>query len=260
MRKIKSTLRDLDELFRHSITVRDIAEPLASFDESCAAETVREFMEKRNFDVVGVRREGRVVAVVTKGKSGSGSIGDYCQELLDSDELSESAPLFDLFELLKNRGWLVVNLLGHPNGIVTRADLQKIPVRMWLFSLVSLIELHAARLIQETFEDEAWKKLLPDDRIEKAIGVFNDRKKYNLEIDLLECLELSDKLNIVMRTETLFDTVCHMSKTKAKAFCGRLIRLRHDLAHGHDIAGKNWQKLVETACTAKTVLAQMEQA
>jgi len=55
MKHLRSTSSDLRRLFDHSISVREIAEPLASFDADRDAASIRGFMEARNFDVVGVR-------------------------------------------------------------------------------------------------------------------------------------------------------------------------------------------------------------
>ena len=60
MKQLKSSLGDLRRLFTRTITLRDIAEPLVSFDHTQLAGEVRTFMEQREFDVVGVREHGVV--------------------------------------------------------------------------------------------------------------------------------------------------------------------------------------------------------
>jgi hypothetical protein len=57
MKHLKSSLSDLRHFFSHTITVRDIAEPLASFDADQEGKDVRAVLEKRNFDVAGFRHE-----------------------------------------------------------------------------------------------------------------------------------------------------------------------------------------------------------
>jgi hypothetical protein len=61
MKQLKSSLTDLRRLFARAITLRDIAEPLVSFDHGQPANEVRAFMERREYDVVGVREHGLVV-------------------------------------------------------------------------------------------------------------------------------------------------------------------------------------------------------
>jgi len=44
-------------VFTETFTVRDIAEPLASFDAAALSADVRDFMKSRDFDLVGIRKE-----------------------------------------------------------------------------------------------------------------------------------------------------------------------------------------------------------
>ena len=60
MKQLKSSLGDLRRLFARTITLRDIAEPLVSFDHGQPAGEVRDFRERRELDVVGVREYGMV--------------------------------------------------------------------------------------------------------------------------------------------------------------------------------------------------------
>lgn len=68
----------------------------------------------------------------------------------DSDSLLHAA------EVLGNRGWIFVRFLGLPSGIVTHGDLQKAPIRMWLFGLISLLEMQMLRRIQNLRDDNDW--------------------------------------------------------------------------------------------------------
>jgi hypothetical protein len=50
-------------VFMESFTARDIAEPLASFDADTPLAHVRDFMQNRDFDLVGIRTPGRAILV-----------------------------------------------------------------------------------------------------------------------------------------------------------------------------------------------------
>lgn len=56
MKHLKTSAQELRELFDNVITVRTIAEYLTSFDEKAEASEIREFMEKKDYDVVGVKK------------------------------------------------------------------------------------------------------------------------------------------------------------------------------------------------------------
>ena len=71
-----STIENLRRVFTDGFVARDIAESLVSFDASTSASEVAELMDRRNFDVVGVRKEGVVVGYVERA--------DLCGELAAS--------------------------------------------------------------------------------------------------------------------------------------------------------------------------------
>ena len=141
MKHLKSSLRDLRELFEHSITVKDIVEPLTSFDADHPADQARLFMEEKDYDVVGVREDGLVSGYARRPDLSGGKLGDYLVQFYEPvDEpvelLPETTPLVKVFEALHDSSRAFVLVLGEVGGIVTRGDLQKIPVRMWLFGFL----------------------------------------------------------------------------------------------------------------------------
>lgn len=156
MKHLKSSFRDLHRLFEQSITVRDIAEPLASFDQDYPAPRASEFMASRGFDVVGVRREGSIEGYALQEDLTSGNVGDHLRDLEEGDMLRESDPLLRALESLKTRNWIFIRFLGDPSGVVTRGDLQKAPMRMWLFGLISLLEMQMLRCIRGINENDDW--------------------------------------------------------------------------------------------------------
>jgi hypothetical protein len=74
--------------------------------------------------------------------------------------------------------------MGHVSGIITKGDLQKAPLRMWLFGLLSLIEMQLLRLIRTTYPDDTWTQLLSYGRLGKAQQFLEDRQRRNEAIDL----------------------------------------------------------------------------
>lgn len=64
MKHLKSSLRDLRQVFDRSVSVRYIAAPFVSFDAQRQVPDVWSFMEAKDFDVVGVRQNGTVVGYV----------------------------------------------------------------------------------------------------------------------------------------------------------------------------------------------------
>ena len=57
MKQLKSNSQDLRNLFAKNITVRHIAEELKYRNVNTAAELIREYMEKEDFDVLGIEED-----------------------------------------------------------------------------------------------------------------------------------------------------------------------------------------------------------
>ena len=81
---------------------------------------------------------------------------------------SRSTCLPTLVRLLNERPRVFVTSLGRVGGIATRSDLRKPPVRMWLFGMITIVEMGLTRLIETRFPEEGWKDLLSASRLEKA--------------------------------------------------------------------------------------------
>lgn len=260
MKQIKSSLGDLRRLFDRALTLRDIAEPLVSFDGNQPAAEVQAVMECRGFDVVGVRDFGVVSGFCLRRELGPGSLGAFRRPFAAGDVLPDSEPLLAAFEALRERRYIFVTVLGQAGGIVTRGDLQKAPVRLWLFGLVSLLEMQMLRLVRERYPLEAWTELLSAERIEGAHRVHSERRRRNEENDLSDCLQLGDKATVLMKDEVLFSQSGFASRRSAEAFFKEVGLLRNALAHANDIMKGRWPGLADLVAQLEGLLARLESA
>ncbi len=199
----RSGVSELRELFETSIRVRDIAEPLASFDSDADAVAARKFMKKRGYDMVGVRREGVVTGYAELPKLSSGTVGDAAEEILPVHVLPEGGPMLSVFSPLVERGWSLVTVSGHVWGIVTVADIDKMPVRMYLFGLVSLLEMQLLRIVRVHYPADSWAERLRPRHQESVRKMFVDRRRDNAQIELADCLQFDHKIRLVAQAEEL---------------------------------------------------------
>lgn len=253
MKHLKSSSNDLRKLFE-SISVRYIAEPLISFDEGAGSQVVSVFMgEPNNYDVVGVRHDGLVVGYVKRADLSDGTLDNHLVKFNPDDIVDESTQLVDVLKRLRKTTWLFVLILGRIGGIVTRGDIQKAPLRMWLFGLVSMIEMQLLRIIRERCPNDRWENFLTDNRIAKAQHLLSDRRKRNEEIDLADCLQFCDKreviLNLGLRIAEGVDLLSMLKEIED---------LRDKLAHAQDIIAGNWPKIVDIAEDSERLLIKLE--
>ncbi|MCM2372540.1 hypothetical protein [Aporhodopirellula aestuarii] len=239
-----SDVHSLRRVFMQAFAVHDITEPLVSFDDFASTEKVREIMDAGHWEVVGIRRNGKVQGYVELDELGDGICGDFMKPFDESIIVPSTAPLAELVLRLRDQRRMFVSILGCVGGFVSRSDLDKPPVRMWLFGMVTLIEMRFRRLIERHCTDESWKAFLSASRIRKAEQLLQERDRRNQSVALLDCLQLSDKAQIVARNKMLRERTRFESRREVEQTAKMLEKLRNNLAHCQTITTGDWDAIV----------------
>jgi hypothetical protein len=258
MKHLKSNVSDLRSLFEQSISVQCIAESLASFDADASVNRALQVMNERDFDIIGVRDNGHIVGYINRKENLSGVLRDHLVPFDNKHLIDSAAPLPKVFSALMETPRVFLIVLGEVGGIVTRGDLQKSPIRMWLFSLISLIEMQLLRIIRELFPDESWTTEIAGKRLDKAKELYAERERRNENIDLAECLQLPDKSDIVLKSKEFTNSLMNDSKRSIRKLIKRLQKLRDRLAHAQDIRGDDWKDTISLAEKAEAFLIAIE--
>jgi hypothetical protein len=125
---------------------------------------------------------------------------------------------------------------------------------MWLFGLITLIEMRFLDLIELRFQDEGWQKYLSNQRLEKAVALQVERQRRNQDPRLLDCLQFSDKAQILVRDETLRSQIGFASRRRGDETIKNLEKLRNNLAHAQDIVTLDWETIVGLSENLETVI------
>ncbi len=263
MKYLKSSLQNLRELFESSITAKALAEPFTSFDIDSHTAYIKKFMELKDFDIIGIRNEGLISGYAVRSELSENLLEKHLLPFAEDELLSEKDPMIELFSKIRasSNSTVFVLVFGQVTGIITRGDLQKIPVRMWLFGLISLIEMQLLRIIQAYYPTEDWisLSLITDERLNKAKEVLKDRQQDNIAIDLADCLQFSDKYSILLKNKEFWLNLGFKSKASAERFFNHLRVLRDNLAHAQDIITGKWPTIVDLIIEAEQVLKNLEQ-
>ncbi len=236
---------DINKTFVRSIVARDIAEPLPSFDATTPASDVRTSMAEQRYRVAGVRSDGLATGFLVFEELGEGPCGEAVHDFATAVVLADSALLLDVVRALDTVPWIFVRSMGTVAGIITRRDLQDPPVRMWLFGLITVLEMRFLALIRQHFHrDEGWMQYLSPSRLEKARQLQAERQRRSLDAHLLDCLQFADKGQIVVRNDTLRNQAGFASRRRGDEVIKRLERLRNNLAHAQDIVSTDWDLIV----------------
>ena len=251
-----STIANLRRVFTEGFTARDIAEPLISFDATTAVSEVLGLMNQRNFDVVGVRKDGVVTGYVERERLCGSICGEHIQAI--EAPISDSASLADVVLGMAKSPRLFVRVLGTVGGIITMSDLQKPPVRMWLFGMISLMEMRMTRLIEVNCPGDSWKQYLSESRLQKTEALLEERKRRNQSLELLDCLQISDKGQIIARNEEIRQLTKMQTRRQTEQVVKMLESLRNNLAHSQDIISCDWETIVELCKDMERVISGTE--
>jgi hypothetical protein len=269
VKHLKSSAEDIGRLMEHALKVEFVYETLFSFDGHEAADQVRRILEQRRFDVVGVKNDGLVSGFAHRDRLNVGRLADHAISFRD-EVIPASASLKDLLPYLKEKPFVFVAQHGHVNGIITRGDLRKAPMQMWLFGVISLIEMQLLRIIRAKYPMEKWKVFFsekeqatglrkPAQCLSRAKEEFNKLENKNEENDVAECLNLAGKAHIVSKSHKLREGIGFDSEDDCFNFLGGdLGKLRNKLAHAQDVWGGNWREKIERIEKAEKLLEELE--
>jgi hypothetical protein len=168
--------------------------------------------------------------------------------------LPDSAPLDEVIQALDREPRLFVRGFWQIAGVITRYDLQKAPVRMWLFGMLTLIEMRMTGQIEERYPGDSWSEYLSPARMESARQLLAERRRRNQELSILDCLQFSDKAQIFARSKELRDTTRYTSRKQLERVAKVLQRLRNNLAHSQDIITTDWEAIVDLSTNMRQIL------
>ncbi len=235
----------------------DIAEPLVSFDtDKCAVETLQ-FMYENNLEVVGVRRDGVVAGYVLQQDLTAGRCRDHMRCFDKDTVLAETSFYTEVIDCLSRSSHCFISILGSVGAIITQNDIQKPSMRMWLFGMITIVEMFIARTIETKYSQTNWQSELTPERLKKAEDLQNERKRRNQHVSLLDCLQLGDKMKIIIKDPGMREDFGFESKRTIEKVTKDFESLRNNLAHSQDIITYNWDSIVLIAKRLNKIMTRI---
>ncbi len=237
----------LRRVFTEGFSAMDLAEPLVSFDSWTASEVVRKYMDCKGFDRVGLRRDGLVAGYARREDLDGGECGDHLRHFIVGDDIvPANASLMQVVESLAINSQCFVLMLDQVGGIITLSDLEKPPMRMFLFGMITLGEMLMTDLIRFRCPNGAWRELVSPQRLAKAVALQQERLRCGQEVELLNCLQYGDKGLILMHDDEVRKALGFHSRKEARRAFKELELLRNNLAHTQEIVPTGWQRIIIT--------------
>lgn len=181
------------------------------------------------YDVVPVKEKGKIIGFMTKEEP-------FKSQTIEKGWIvTQDTPISDLVNLFAehNKPAFFVFYRDELAGILTPADLNKLPARTYIYSLIGDVELMLGGLIRtdsRLSHDDILGAVLPEHA--RAINnTLNELQKQNVDVDITQLLYLSDMLSIVQTASALCKRLGFMSRTEAENGLKGINNLRNRTMH-----------------------------
>lgn len=235
-----ATLRKVSSLFQNTFSAMDIASSLPSVDGP-PSEGSAALMEREGHRVLGIRRGGQVRGYALREDPLSE------RPFRHGQIVGHDACFSEVIMALSQHSQCFVRVLDAVGGVVVREDLQHPYVRMWLFGIITMVEMQVAALIEQLWPGEAWTSLVSAGRLAKARSMLEERIRRGQQSSLLSCLQFADKMQIVVENKAVLDVLGFPSKNAAAKVCKEFESLRNNLAHAQDIVAHDFAQIARLA-------------
>ena len=229
-------------LFADCFRATDIAEPLRSFDSTRDPRDIADVLAGNDLPLAGIRIDGLVMGYARRKdlEMDSGRLRAFGRDqLIDGD-----TSLSDVIHVLTRHDHCFVMMLGDVMGFISRSDIQKPVVRMWLFGIVTLMEMEITEQVKHRWPDGDWATLISKGRLAKATELQQERDRRGVPSALLDCLQLTDKAQILIQDPAALTALGFKTRRAAKKVIREMESLRNHLAHAQDIVTHDWAQIV----------------
>jgi hypothetical protein len=244
----------LFRLFSEAFTAHHIAEPVRSFDASRSASEVQAIMELHDLNIVCLREQGVIAGYARREDLAGESCRYSMRRFRDGQVISGDSSLTDVIHVLTLQQFGFISVLGEIAGVFRREDINKPTVRMWLFGIITFLEMEIMKIISRFFPDDTWQSALTGERLEMAKALQTERSRRGQHSSLLECLQLSDKGKILLSKDETLELIGLESRRSGKKVLREMESLRNNLAHSQDIVTYDWAQIVRLTGRLQQIL------
>ena len=226
-----SQIDTLNDIFANRLTVMSISNEMKIF----ALQEAENICSDNNYDILLVEDNDSELRLYEK-ESG------VVRPINEQEVISESTPLIEAFEILCNEEFLLIKEKRNITKIVTRADLDSIPIRICLYGIISLFE----GLLRENimFNQIKWENHLNEHRLEEAKKLYRKKSNKNQEISLLNCTQFCDLGTIVKKEWDIYSPLIDDSKSNVDKKFKFIRKLRDSLAHSEKLM-YDWNEILD---------------
>ena len=219
------------ELLAQVFTVESVMTPrenLLTWQSGADQAEVRSVAASFGFDLIPVESDGEIVGLLSPQQG-------FAIPLTREWLVSQDSSIPDLLNLLiecRRPGLLALH--GQQvTGIVTPADLNKMPARHYVYNLLGELELKLAQQIRQHFAERFADSMqhLDSGRQKSIRNLARKQRDGNVHVDLIELMTLSDLLRIASSEPTLSDRLKIAASEASTGELKGLVALRNSVMH-----------------------------
>ncbi len=234
-------------IFMRAFSAQDIAEPLRSFDAEFEAGRISDYLNARVRNVAGLRESGRVMGYVRQQDLGDAAAQEYMRPFKKGQVVEGEATLADVVLVLTRHDYCFVRVLDDIVGVISRGEMQKPVVRMWLFGFITTIEMALRERTSLRWPDDGWAEHMTPSRLQKAQALRDERIRRGQECALVDCIQLSDLAKVLLAVPEEREAYGFATAGSAKRTIKEMESLRNNLAHAQDIVTHDWAQIARMA-------------
>jgi len=189
-------------------------------------------MDTKNYDIMPVKEDDRFIGYIERSLlEKMKQIGLAMQVIKFDIIVSSNTSIDKVINLFQKSRFFFVNRANDLVGLVTYADLDKIPVRIWLFILISKFEILLLQLIKKFYKKSLWLNELTPLRRRKITDLLNEKRKHDIDVSLEDCLNLGDLIELLERDGGLRSFVGYETRNSCSQEMSGLDHLRNNVVH-----------------------------
>ncbi|SDF97033.1 CBS domain-containing protein [Halorientalis regularis] len=253
------------ELATHSVV---------SLDDNMAPSDAATWLDENGYDAAPVYADDEPIGFlhkddVTTDDDGD-TLDDHLTPLTINYLISGDAAFPTVLDALIEHPVYFLGGHNHVTGILTRADLNTAPARIYLFDRITYLEEHLRELILDTTPD--WKNTpVTVDELEDIQDRYEDAQAANVALDELHYAQFSTLETIVTNIKACWETCGFSTNGTAETRLHDITGLRNDVAHANLLVentdsndflteGRTTENLYNTLDTITDVLDNLQEA
>jgi hypothetical protein len=157
------------------------------------------------------------------------------------DLISDGATIEECLQIfVREKRTFYLLLGGHRlRQVITVADFDKLPVRVFLSTLLTHFEGLLMELIDTRLPNDKWLDLLNEPARTTVEALYSEKQKNDFETEKIICTTLTHKTTIIAKSELLRKALGFNSKNDINKFFKKSIRLRNRAAHNESLTSKS---------------------